>query len=142
MPSHGVVRFLPEVLLNYASAKGKFPTCFITCHSHNPRSALTRLTSGTTVRLTGRVSSSYNSALSADDDCGRSCSAPSWQLDWEGSKIEVHPVNSDYQCGICSGVLTLVLDRCQQLQRRAAAARFNVSIHTSTPTAAVPCFRL
>jgi hypothetical protein len=79
------------------------------------------------VRLTGRVSSSYNSALSAADDCGRSAGALTWQLDWEGSKIEVHLVNSEYQCDICSGFLTLVLDRCQQLQRRAAAARFNVS---------------
>lgn len=101
-----------------------------------------RPTPGSTVRLTGRVSSSYNSALSAADECGRSASALTWQLDSEGSKIEVHAVNSYYQRDICSGFLTLVLDRCQQLQRRAAAARFDVSTHTSPPTAAVPCSRL
>ena len=91
MPSHGVIHFLSEVLLDYPSVKGVHSFLF-TQHSITRQYMFQRLSlhAGTTVRMTGRLSC-CNSAPSDSDafEQRASASAVSWELQWEGSKIEV-----------------------------------------------------
>jgi hypothetical protein len=101
MPSHGVVKFLPEVLLDYASVKGAGllipPTVHVACH---PRSRLL-LRAGTTVRITGRASSACSSASCDVDAFGQKDVAIKWRLEWEGSNIEVQRTDCAYLWNSC-----------------------------------------
>ena len=91
MPSHGVIHFLSEVLLDYPSVKGVHS--FLLARSSFTRQDIgqrSSLHAGTTVRMTGRVSSCHSAPSDVNAlEQRASASAVSWELQWEGSKIEV-----------------------------------------------------